>query len=157
MISIKFNRTSGSDQCLPRPEKRSWGAAGWDICANLNLDQRGKGVKIETGGLAAIPTGIRLEIPAGFECQVRSRSGLAQKHFVFVLNAPGTIDSDFRGEILVLLANLGSEMFTVAHGDRIAQLVFSAVPDVFFVETEDLGASDRGSSGLGSTGVASNH
>lgn len=154
MISIKFNRTSGSDISLPIPEKSSRGAAGWDIRANLTLDQRGEGVRIKAGGLAAVPTGIRLEIPAGFECQVRSRSGLAKNNFVFVLNAPGTIDSDFRGEVLVLLANLGSELFTVAHGERIAQLVFSAVPDVHFEEVEDLGATDRGSSGLGSTGLA---
>jgi dUTP pyrophosphatase len=107
---------------------------------------------IEPRKVVPIPTGIAIEIPSGFECQIRSRSGIVKNHSVFVINSPGTVDSDFRGELNVLLANFGDQTFLVEHGDRVAQLIFSAVPDVELVETERLSQTKRGDRGLGSTG-----
>jgi dUTP pyrophosphatase len=100
-----------------------------------------------------VPTGLALAIPAGFEAQVRPRSGLAAKNGVTVLNSPGTIDADYRGEILVILINHGSEPFTVNHGDRIAQLVFAETRAMSFGESSSLPESGRGTGGFGSTGV----
>ncbi len=100
-----------------------------------------------------VPTGIRLEIPAGYEAQVRPRSGLAAKSGITVLNTPGTIDADYRGEVKIILINLSSEDFTIKRGDRIAQLVFAPVVQAELIETEVLSETDRGSGGFGSTGV----
>ncbi len=100
-----------------------------------------------------IPTGLYLEIPAGFEAQVRPRSGLALKKGITVLNAPGTIDADYRGEVGVILINLSEEIFTVENGDRIAQLVFAAVSQPDLVQVENLSETDRGTGGFGSTGT----
>jgi dUTP pyrophosphatase len=105
------------------------------------------------GDRAAVPTGLILEIPAGWEGQVRPRSGLAIRHGLTVVNAPGTIDSDYRGELKVLLVNLGSESVTIHRRDRIAQLVVTPAPQSAFVEVEDLGTTDRGDGGFGSTGI----
>jgi dUTP pyrophosphatase len=103
-------------------------------------------------GRALIPTGLILEIPAGYEAQVRPRSGLAYRSGVTVLNAPGTIDSDYRGEVLVLLINLGAEPFSVNSGDRVAQIVFAPVVQAFLVEIPAISDTARGSGGFGSTG-----
>jgi deoxyuridine 5''-triphosphate nucleotidohydrolase (dut) len=110
-------------------------------------------VVLHPGERKLIPTGIAIAMPVGLEAQVRPRSGLALKHGVTVLNTPGTIDADYRGEVGVILINLGQEPFTVQRGDRIAQLVFQYVPRVALVEVEELPPSERGAGGFGSTGV----
>jgi dUTP pyrophosphatase len=105
------------------------------------------------GGIVTVPTGLAFEIPFGYEIQVRSRSGLARKNGITVLNSPGTIDSDYRGELAVILINLGTEQFTIHHGDRIAQLVCAPVLRVSLSETGCLSETDRGGGGFGSTGI----
>jgi dUTP pyrophosphatase len=110
-------------------------------------------LSLAPGAFGKIPTGLALAIPEGFEAQVRPRSGLAAKHGVTVLNSPGTIDSDYRGEIEIILINHGKEPFTVKPGDRIAQLVFAPVQAAVFEETASLSRSERGTGGFGSTGV----
>jgi len=129
------------------PEYKTEGAAGADICAFLESP-----ITINVSERKLIPTGIRVEIPSGYEIQVRPRSGLALKYGVTVLNAPGTIDSDYRGEIGVVLVNLGSDDFTVNNGDRIAQLVVAKYERGFFKQTQTLSDTDRGAGGYGSTG-----
>ena len=123
-------------------------AAGADLVALLD-----EPVTLGAGQRRLIPTGLFIEIPEGFEAQVRPRSGLALRHGVTVLNSPGTIDSDYRGEIKVLLANLGDEPFVVRSGERIAQLVISPVVRASFVCVDTLGETQRGTGGFGSTGV----
>ncbi|PKL09502.1 MAG: dUTP diphosphatase [Spirochaetae bacterium HGW-Spirochaetae-7] len=129
------------------PAYQTEGSAGADLCARLE-----KPVALAPHGRAIIPTGIRIELPGGFEAQVRSRSGLAAKHGIACLNAPGTIDSDYRGEILVILVNHGDDPYLVSDGDRIAQLVIAPVTRAAFSMADDLSSSDRGSGGFGSTG-----
>lgn len=129
------------------PQYKSTGASGADICALL-----AEPVTIPSMSRALIPTGVFAEIPEGFEIQVRPRSGLALKHGVTVLNAPGTIDSDYRGEIGIVLINLGNEPFVVRNGDRVAQLVVASVHQASFVAREALSATVRGAGGYGSTG-----
>lgn len=125
------------------------GSSGCDVCAAVETD-----VVLQPGGRALVPTGFCFEIPQGYEVQVRSRSGLAVKHGVFVLNSPGTIDSDYRGEVKVILANTGSAPFTIKRGDRIAQLVVAPVAsDVDFAESENISETRRGAGGFGHTGV----
>jgi dUTP pyrophosphatase len=109
---------------------------------------------LEPGERSAVPTGLVLEIPDGFEGQVRPRSGLAIKHGLTVVNAPGTIDSDYRGELKILLVNLGLEPVAINRGDRVAQLLIAPVTRASFVETDDLSQSQRGEGGFGSTGVS---
>lgn len=135
------------DPAIPLPRYESGGAVGMDLRASLGED-----VVILPLGRALISTGIRLEIPEGCEAQVRPRSGLAVSRGVTVLNSPGTIDSDYRGEIKVVLINLGSESFTVKNGDRIAQLVFSPVIRAVLEPAPALSETSRGSGGFGSTG-----
>ena len=137
---------AGAAEALP--EYQSEGASGADVCARLERD-----VLIAPGARALIPTGLRLQIPHGLEAQVRSRSGLAVRHGISVLNSPGTIDSDYRGEVQVILVNLGQEEFRVRSGDRIAQLVFSPVVRVTFRREASVDQTVRGSGGFGSTGV----
>lgn len=132
---------------LPLPEPASAGSAGVDLRAAVDADW-----VLEPGARAAIPTGLCLEIPAGWEGQVRPRSGLALRHGLTLLNAPGTIDSDYRGELLVILANLGQEPFVVRRGERIAQLIVAAVATARFATAEDLSPTSRGPGGFGSTG-----
>ncbi len=129
------------------PAYASTGAAGADLFA-LAPD----GISLEPGMRATVPTGLALEIPPGYEAQVRPRSGLAAKHGVTVLNAPGTIDSDYRGELKILLVNLGDQAFAIRDGDRIAQLVVAPVSRAHFVARAELGGTARGSGGFGSTG-----
>lgn len=130
------------------PKYQTEGSAGLDICSASVED-----VLIPSGKLKLIPTGISIAIPNGFECQVRSRSGLAAKNMVFCLNSPGTIDSDYRGEVKVILANLGDEDFVVRFGDRIAQLVFNKYEKISWELTDNLEETARGDGGFGSTGV----
>ncbi|HKV07520.1 MAG TPA: dUTP diphosphatase [Thermoanaerobaculia bacterium] len=133
---------------LPLPSPASPGSAGFDLRAAIPEER-----VLRPGERLLVPTGIVLEIPPGWEGQVRPRSGLALKHGIGILNAPGTIDSDYRGEVGVILVNLGEAPFPLKRGDRIAQLVFSRVEPVEWEEVETLGESARGGGGFGSTGV----
>ena len=130
------------------PTYESHGSAGADLHAYT--DQT---LNLMPGEKVAVPTGLCMEIPLGFEGQVRPRSGLAVKHGITVLNSPGTIDSDYRGEVKVLLTNLGNEPFSIRNGDRIAQLVIVPVARAAFASKSELSASRRGKGGFGSTGV----
>jgi dUTP pyrophosphatase len=132
---------------LPLPAYMSAGAAGADVVAALRED-----LVLAPGARALVPTGLALEVPPGYEVQVRPRSGLAHRHGVTLLNTPGTIDSDYRGPLGVILVNLGSEPFVVRRGERIAQLVVAPVARAAFREADLLGASERGPGGFGSTG-----
>lgn len=134
---------------LPLPAYASALAAGCDLAAACPAEAP---MTLEPGARALVPAGFALALQPGFEAQVRPRSGLAWKHGVTVLNAPGTIDADYRGEVMVLLANLGSEPFVVTRGMRIAQLVFAAVTRVEWVQADDLDATARAAGGFGSTG-----
>ncbi|MDR1470202.1 MAG: dUTP diphosphatase [Spirochaetaceae bacterium] len=130
------------------PEKQSAGSAGFDIRACMDAP-----LELAPLERAAIPTGIALEIPLGYEGQVRPRSGLARNKGVTVLNSPGTIDSDYRGEIHIIVINLGKESVTIQNGDRIAQLVFSPVQNAVIHVTDTLSVTERGGKGFGSTGL----
>jgi dUTP pyrophosphatase len=129
------------------PEYQSEGAAGADLRARLDAP-----IALEPGATVVVPTGIRIQLPPGYEAQVRSRSGLAARHGVACLNSPGTIDSDYRGEIGVILHNHGAEPLSIADGDRIAQLVVAPVSRARFVVTDSLRETERGAGGFGSTG-----
>ena len=130
------------------PSYKTKGAAGADICACIETD-----VVIRVGERVMVPTGLFFEIPQGYEVQVRPRSGLAVKNGVTCLNTPGTIDSDYRGEVKVILINLGQKPFTVKNGDRIAQIVVSPVEQASFCKVDVLSSTERGEGGFGSTGV----
>lgn len=136
-------------QNLPLPAYQSPHAAGLDLVAALPEDSP---VALEPSDRALVPTGLIIELPEGYEAQVRPRSGLALKHGVTLLNSPGTIDADYRGEVKVLLINLGAETFRIQRGDRIAQLVIAPVSHVDVVAVEGLRPTTRGTGGFGSTG-----
>ncbi|MDR0655275.1 MAG: dUTP diphosphatase [Treponema sp.] len=144
-VSIKFMR---KDSRVSLPEYASEGAAGMDLRAFLQ-----KEVLMPPMGRAKIPTGLYVEIPQGYEAQVRPRSGLAARHGVTILNSPGTIDSDYRGELEILLVNLGIESFIIQNGDRIAQLVVAPVARLPMEESGALSETTRGGGGFGSTGI----
>jgi dUTP pyrophosphatase len=146
-VEIRIRRLAHAEG-LPLPAYATDGAAGADLCAAVDGE-----MIIEPGGRDAVPTGLVVEIPEGFEGQVRPRSGLAIKAGLTIVNAPGTIDSDYRGELKVLMINLGSDSVSIRNGDRIAQLLVAPVARASFIETEDLTASERGEGGFGSTGV----
>ena len=145
MIKILIKRLS-KEVSLPKYETS--GSSGMDLSANIDDN-----INIEPGETAIIPTGLALSIPKGFEVQIRPRSGLAAKQNISVLNTPGTIDSDYRGEIKVILINLGQESFKVEKGLRIAQMVVCPVVKAKLKEVESLENTKRGSGGFGSTGV----
>ena len=136
---------------LPLPAYETAGAAGMDLRAAVSGDEA---LVLSPGTRAAVPTGLAFALPEGFEAQVRPRSGLALKHGITVLNSPGTIDADYRGEVSVLLINHGREAFTINRGDRIAQMVVARVADVAWREERELPGSVRGQGGFGSTGRA---
>lgn len=142
-IAIKRLPNGGG---LPLPDYASAGAAGMDVVAAESL-------RLAPGARQAVPTGFAIAIPEGYEVQVRPRSGLALKHGVTCLNTPGTIDHDYRGEVKVILANLGDEPFEIARGDRIAQLVPAPVQRAAMDEVDELDDTARGSGGFGSTGI----
>ncbi len=144
-ITIRIKRVDGYEGELPHPA--SHGSAGLDLAAHLSGP-----LTIEPGGRLLIPTGIAVGIPAGFEGQVRPRSGLAVRHGVTVLNSPGTIDSDYRGQVQVILINLGKDPFVVNPGDRIAQLIVAPVAAVQWEETDVLPETGRGHGGFGHSG-----
>ena len=130
------------------PNYETAGASGMDVRACLD-----EPVLVDRGGIVTVPTGLAFEIPFGCEIQARSRSGLARRNGIVVLNSPGTIDSDYRGELIIVLINLGAAPFTIHHGDRIAQLVCAPVLRVSLAETDSLSETDRGAGGFGSTGL----
>lgn len=136
---------------LPLPVAKSASAAGHDLAAAVPADRP---LHLAPGARALVPTGFALALPPGTEGQVRPRSGLAAEHGITILNAPGTIDADYRGEVKVLLVNLGEEPFAITRGLRIAQLVVAPLVEVRFVETDALAATARSGGGFGSTGVS---
>lgn len=148
-VTIAFQWEADADRALGLPVYATDGAAGADLRANF--PDRGQ-VTLQPGGRVLIPTGLRLAIPAGYEVQIRPRSGLALKHGITLPNAPGTIDSDYRGPLGVIVLNAGDAPFTIAHGERIAQAVVAPVLRATFQAVEDLPPSDRGAGGFGSTG-----
>lgn len=142
MIKVKIRNESSN----PLPAYQTKGSAGMDVCSNED-------VYLEAGMRMAVGTGLYLEIPEGYEVQVRSRSGLAIKNGISVLNSPGTIDSDYRGEVGVILTNEGTQDFLISKGDRIAQLVLQPVVKMEFEEVEELNETERGTGGFGHTGT----
>ncbi len=149
MVAIRVIREEGADPLVPLPSYETAGAAGADVRANL---PDGASVILEPGRRALIPTGLRIEIPQGFEVQVRPRSGLALKHGITLPNTPGTIDSDYRGPLGVIVMNAGQEPFEITHGERIAQLIVAPVVQAMFQDVEALTETNRGAGGFGSTG-----
>lgn len=147
---ILFQWVEGADPSLGLPSYETAGAAGADLRANLAGQQP---VALTPGARALIPTGLRMAIPEGFEVQIRPRSGLALKHGVTLANSPGTIDSDYRGPVGVILINLGQEVFEVKHGMRIAQMVVAPVVQATFRQVAALDETARGAGGFGSTGA----
>jgi dUTP pyrophosphatase len=144
MISVKIHARKGAKI----PSYQSQGASGADICALLD-----ETITIRPGETILIPTGISIEIPEGYEAQVRPRSGLAINHGITLLNTPGTIDADYRGEIKIIVTNLGKADFTVTNGMRIAQMVFGRVYRGNFIQSEELSDTDRNDGGFGHSGV----
>jgi len=149
---IAVKRLEGSDPAIALPAYETSGAAGADIRANLAISDRAGGITLAPMERRLIPTGLAVEIPAGYEIQVRPRSGLALKQGLTLVNTPGTIDSDYRGPLGIILINLGAEPVTIAHGDRIAQLVVAPVVQAGFDAVGDLSDTARGGGGFGSTG-----
>ncbi|MEX0277660.1 MAG: dUTP diphosphatase [Ruegeria sp.] len=149
MVAIRVIREDWADQTVALPSYETAGAAGADVRANL---PDGAPIILQPGQRSLIPTGLRIEIPPGYEVQVRPRSGLALKHGITLPNTPGTIDSDYRGPLGVIVLNAGHEAFEIAHGERIAQLVVAPVVQAAFETVEMLGETQRGAGGFGSTG-----
>ena len=147
MVTVKIKRLPHNPD-LPLPKKMSAYSSGFDLMAAIE-----EPVGITPGDTALVPTGIALSIPPGYEGQVRPRSGLATRFGLSIPNAPGTIDADYRGEVKVILINLGRETVTLNRGDRIAQLVISPVPAVTLEEVKELDPTPRGDGGFGHTGV----
>jgi len=152
MNVVRFIWDEGADESLPPPSYETRGAAGADLRANLPEGERHLGILLGPMERRIVPTGLRVEIPQGFEIQIRPRSGLALKFGITVPNTPGTIDSDYRGPLGVLLVNLGHEPYVIHHGDRIAQAVIAPVVQLGFERVEVLGETARGIGGFGSTG-----
>lgn len=148
MVEVIASWVDGADRSFGLPAYETAGAAGADVRAQVP----GDAIRVEPGARVAVPLGLRLAIPEGYEVQIRPRSGLALRHGLTVVNAPGTIDSDYRGEISVLLVNLGQVAVDICHGDRVAQMVVAPVVQARFV-VGDPGETARGSGGFGSTGV----
>ena len=154
-VTVTLVWEEGADRALPLPAYQTAGAAGADICANLPAAQRATGLVIAPGGRALVPTGLRVALPEGYEMQLRPRSGLALKHGIVLPNSPGTIDSDYRGPLGVIVMNLGEGPFVVRHGDRIAQAVIAPVVRAQFALADGLDTTARGAGGFGSTGGVS--
>jgi dUTP pyrophosphatase len=146
-LDVRVRRVRERDDPLPLPAYESEGAAGLDLRADVD-----EPVRLGPGERALIPTGLVVELPDGYEAQIRPRSGLALRYGVTLLNSPGTIDSDYRGEVRVLLVNLGSESFAIERGDRIAQMVVAPVARVRLSEADELSSTGRGDGGFGHTG-----
>lgn len=153
-VVVAVLREDWADPAVPLPAYQTAGAAGADLCANLPAELRAGGIEIPPGGRVLVPTGLRVAIPEGYEMQLRPRSGLALKHGITLPNAPGTIDSDYRGPLGVIVMNAGTEAFVIRHGDRIAQAVIAPVVRAGFAEVAVLDDTARGAGGFGSTGVS---
>jgi len=149
LVLIRVTRDAEADASVPLPSYETAGAAGADLRANL--PDRGE-IVLAPGQRALVPTGLRLEIPEGYEVQIRPRSGLALKHGITLPNSPGTIDCDYRGPLGVIVMNAGDAPFTVTHGERIAQMVVAPVLRAAFDLVDSLGDTARGAGGFGSTG-----
>ncbi|MGO4543929.1 dUTP diphosphatase [Paenibacillus sp. 2TAB23] len=147
MYQVQFKRLSGNED-IAIPQKMSEWAAGFDLQAAV-----AESIELHPGERKLIPTGFAMAMPGELEAQIRPRSGLAYKHGITCLNSPGTIDADYRGEVKVLLVNLGQEPFTITRGERIAQMVFQLVPAVSIIEADVLPETVRGAGGFGHTGV----
>jgi len=146
-IMCKFQKLPHASD-LPLPSYETANSAGMDLRAAL-----GEPVELKSGQRMLVPTGLRMSIPRGFEAQIRPRSGMAYKHGITMLNTPGTIDSDYRGEVKLLAVNLGENPYTIRHGDRIAQMVIAPVVQAELIEVSTLDETKRGEGGFGSTGV----
>jgi dUTP pyrophosphatase len=151
MIAAKISRTSNLFQDIPTPQYSTPGSAGMDLCAALE-----DSLAIGPGESVLIPTGFIVELPEGYEAQIRPRSGLAIRHQIGVLNSPGTIDSDYRGEVKIILTNFGKTPFVVHRGDRIAQMIVAKVERVGWEEIGEVAESERGAGGFGHTGISTN-
>ncbi|WP_374043700.1 dUTP diphosphatase [uncultured Paenibacillus sp.] len=146
-FEVQINRLSGNED-IELPRKMSELASGFDLYAAVTEE-----LTLRPGQRALVPTGIAIAMPGGLEAQIRPRSGLAYKHGITCLNTPGTIDADYRGEIKVLLINLGQEPFVIRRNERIAQMVFQIVPEVNLVQVDELSETVRGAGGFGHTGT----
>lgn len=146
-LEIKFKRLNEKFKSIPLPSYATKGSAGMDIYAALD-----EPMKISKGKIELVPTNLSVEIPEGYEIQVRPRSGLAAKHGIGILNSPGTIDSDYRGEIKIIIINLGIEDFIIQPAERIAQLVVSKIYTARLIESTELNNTTRGEGGFGHTG-----
>ena len=149
-MKVRISHIDGETGELLLPEYATEGAAGMDVCAAVESE-----IQIAPLETKLIPTGFSIELPQGYEAQIRPRSGLALKHQVGILNSPGTIDSDYRGEVKIILTNFGKEPFTVRRGDRIAQMVVHRFARVEWEKVEQVNTTPRGAGGFGHTGVTS--
>lgn len=152
-MTIAILREDWADPTVPLPEYATPGAAGADLRANLPPADRAKGLTLQPGARVLVPTGMIVAIPEGYEMQVRPRSGLALKHGIGLLNSPGTIDSDYRGPLGVLMINLGEHPFVITHGARIAQAVIAPVVRARYLAVRAVSTTQRGTGGFGSTGL----
>jgi len=146
-MKVRITRVHDHSRDIPLPSYATSGSAGMDLRADIDHD-----MTLQPGDFALVPTGFAIELPPGYEAQIRPRSGLAARHGIFLPNAPGTIDSDYRGEIKVILANLGRDPFVVRRGDRIAQMVVAPVTTVEWEEVPELEVTMRGDGGFGHSG-----
>lgn len=147
-VTVRISRAGGHNGDLQLPEYATEGSAGMDVCAAVDSD-----VEIAPSETKLISTGFSIELPHGFEAQIRPRSGLALKHHIGILNAPGTIDSDYRGEVKILLTNFGKEPFIVKQGDRIAQMIVQRHTRVQWEQVDQVNTTTRGAGGFGHTGI----
>lgn len=152
MVTVALMWTEEADRQVGLPGYETAGAAGADLRANFDPARRTEGVVLQPGERCLVPTGLKLEIPMGYEVQIRPRSGLALKHGITLPNSPGTIDSDYRGPLGVIVLNAGAEPFHIQHGDRIAQMVVAPVVQADFAMADTLSETERGAGGFGSTG-----
>ena len=147
IVDIKIKRLNPEFDDIPIPSYATSGSSGMDVRAAVKDE-----IIVEKNSITLVPTNLSVEIPQGYEIQVRPRSGLAANHGIGILNSPGTIDADYRGEIKIIMINLGKEKFTIKRGDRIAQLVVSKVFTANLIQSDDLNHSKRGKGGFGHTG-----
>ena len=152
-LDIQITYLQNADKNISLPVYETSQSSGMDLRANLTEDRRVNGISIQAKKWLLIPTGLAISMPIGYEAQIRPRSGLAFKHGVSVLNSPGTIDADYRGELGVLLINHGEDEFHINHGDRIAQIVFAPVIQAVWNQVTYLDESSRDANGFGSTGI----
>ncbi len=151
-VEISVQLLEHYDRALALPGYQTAGAAGMDLRASLHPRDRGRGLTLPSMGRVAVPTGLVLALPPGYEAQIRPRSGLAARHGVTLANSPGTIDCDYRGEIMILMVNLGGETFVIRHGARVAQMVIAPVVRARLAEAATLPGTGRGTGAFGSTG-----